>query len=267
MKSIACAFEFEEQQLRVYSFRGRPCWIAQDVGAVLGYTPKGFRQVLSDWGDEIILGKDVHTLRGADLREFKAMSGASPESGLAKTTQIAILFESGVDLVCLKTDKPMGRKLRRFMVDVVMPKLRRGELVESDASRELVALTLRLQPSTNNPTIWELETVNEICRLYGKAKWDGVGRFPHWIQEPLGRIYQIVLGDVVYRELKQRNPDPRDGSLNYQFLTEARHRLMQERDMERVLERLRESLSREEFFNRLAFAYRRAPLQLGWGAA
>ncbi len=40
-----------------------------------------------------------------------------------------ILHETGLDLVCLKTDKPAGARLRRFLVKDVLPKLRRGEPV------------------------------------------------------------------------------------------------------------------------------------------
>jgi prophage antirepressor-like protein len=258
-------FEFEGRQIRHHYFRGRPCWVARDVGEVLGYTREGFTSAMREWSEELIDRKDIQTLRGSELREFKALA-AEAVSTSAKTTQLTILYESGIDLVCLKTEKPLGRKLRRFMADKVMPALRRGTLqAESALARELVELQLCMGAREDAETIWEIETVNEICRLYGKPKWNGEGRFPHWIQEPLGRIYRIVLGDEVYRELKQRNPDPRDGSLNYQFLTEARHRAMKSRDMERVVDRLRESRSRDEFFARLAFVYKRSALQLGWG--
>jgi prophage antirepressor-like protein len=264
MSAAIKVFEFEGAALRVYVFRGRACCIAQDVGAALGYTREGFVAALRDWADELIDGQDVQTLRGADLREFKVVA-AEVLSTSAKITQLSVLFESGVNLVCLKTEKPLGKTLRRFMAAKVMPALRRGSFDGEEADRaraELVALTLRLQPADAS-SIWEKETVQLLCKVHRKEIWNGEGRMPFWLKGPMGLIYRIVLGDEVYRELKTRNPDPRDGSLNYNFLTEARHKLMHT-DMARVLDALRESRSSREFFERLRFKFKRAALQLSW---
>lgn len=262
-RGVAQVFEFEGSPLHVYLFRGRPCWIAQDVGAALGYTREGFNAALRDWSDELFDGKDAQTLRGQDLREFKAVTALEVDSTSSRAGSLTILYESGVDLVCLKTEKPLGKTLRRFMADKVMPGLRRGSLDTGRANAELVALSLRLTAG-DAASIWERETVQEICRLYHQPIWDGIGRMPPWLKEPMGRIYRIVLGDVVYAELKARNPNPRDGSLNYQFLTEARHRLMQN-DMGTVSALVRLSRSREEFVEKLRFACRRTTtLQLAW---
>ena len=133
--------------------------------------------------------------------------------------------------------------------------------VDSADQRDLVRLSLLLEPSDAS-TIWERETVQELCRVCRQAIWTG-GPMPAWLRGPMGLIYKIVLGEIVYAELHARNPEPRGGSLNYQFLTEARHRLMQN-DMGTVSALLRMSRSSEEFFNRLRFAYRRGPLQLAW---
>ena len=254
-------FEFEGRALRAYVFRGRPCWIAQDVGAALAYSRVGFGNALREWGDELIDGKDCETLRGSDLREFRATAGADTETVSAKTTQLTVLYESGIDLVCLKTEKPLGRKLRRFMADEVMPRLRRGT-TNKKLEEEYIALSLRLT-AADAATIWERETVQELCRVHGKALWDGTSRMEPWLRGPMGLIYRIVLGDVVYNELRQRNPEPHDGSLNYQFLTEARHRLMQN-EMGKVSYALRRSRNAEQFYEELRFAFKRGPLQLGW---
>lgn len=261
MTSALQVFEFEGAPIRAYVFRGRPCWIAQDVGGALGYTRVGFGNALREWSDEFIDDKDLSTLRGQDLREFRSVA-ADTVSVSAKTTQLTVLYESGVDLVCIKTEKPLGKKLRRFMADEVMPRLRRGSLEPSRAEKELIALTLRLNAG-DAETIWELETVQELCRIYAKQIWDGASRMDPWLRRPMWMIYEIVLGPIVYPELKLRNPDPHDGSLNYQFLTEAKHRLMQN-DMGTVRAILRMSRDADDFFNKLKFAYRRGPLQLGW---
>jgi len=257
-------FNFEGRALPAFSFRGRECWIAQDVARVLGYESKGWSNSWGRWvaADELLEGQDFATLRGQDLREFKASLGATTDSVVAKTTQLTVLFEPGLNVVCILTEKPLGKRLRRFVAEQVLPDLRRRSDAEQALRTELVELQLRLTAGSAE-TIWERDVVLEICRVYRKP-WSGMGPWPAWLRQPLGAIYRIVLGDEVYYELKRRNPDPRDGSLNYQFLTEARHRLMV-RDMGTVSALLRMSTTKEVFFDRLRFAFRRAPLQLGWG--
>ena len=125
----------EDMGVRVYVFRGRPCVIAWAVGRALGYSNAGKKLIDSirdpaKWASEFIDGKDVETLRGDDLREFKALLDGSPDSGEAsKTSQLTVLFESGWDLACINTNKPEGVRLRRRLADEVLPKLRRGEPV------------------------------------------------------------------------------------------------------------------------------------------
>lgn len=136
---------FEGSALTSYVFRGRLCWIAADVGAVLGYDPGGFRTCLGDWSDELLEGQDVATLRGGELRDFKEVLDASVKSTLARASQLAILYEPGLHVVCLKTEKPLGKKLRRHLADEVLPKLVRGEPIApaaqvSEWTHEAIAL-------------------------------------------------------------------------------------------------------------------------------
>jgi hypothetical protein len=44
-------------------------------------------------------------LTGAKLNEVNDLLGATVDSTVAKTTNLTILYETGFDLVCLKTDK------------------------------------------------------------------------------------------------------------------------------------------------------------------
>jgi prophage antirepressor-like protein len=258
---IVRVFEFEGARLTAYMFRGRPCWLAQDIGAALGYTAKGFQNAVREWSDELVEGQDIQTLRGAELREFKALAAATTETVAAKITQLTVLFEPGVYVVSLKTEKPLGKKLRRFLADKVMTAIRRGTLNESEAQRELIKAMLQLNPAPDQMTIWELDVIQDLCRLYRKP-WDGLGSWPAWLKEPLGRIYRLVLGEVVYRELKNRNPEPRDGSLNYQFLSEAKHKHMAQKDMMVVASHAKTARTRGEFFANLRHIYRGTPLQL-----
>jgi prophage antirepressor-like protein len=264
VSALAKTFDFEGRAFTNFAFRGRECWIAQGVGALLGYTPAGWRSAFREWSNELIEAADFDTLRGPDLREFLAGIDVSARTALSRAPNLTILYESGLNLVCIKTEKPTGKKLRRFLAKDVIPALRRMAFEAQALHDELIDLNLRLSASEDTKTIWETRTIRDICDLYRKP-WDGEGRMPQWLKQPLGAIYRIVLGETVYRELKSRNPDPRDGSLNYQFLTEARHKLMV-RDMGRVTTVLRMSGSREQFFNRLRGEFGRGPRQLEMGA-
>lgn len=123
--------QFEGRPLSFYTFRGHICVIAAEVGRALGYADdgKGLVDVINKhWADEMIAGRDFDVLRHGKLSEFRCLAGAADERSVAeKVTQLTILYESGYDLVCIKTEKPHGKELRRLLADVVLPKLRRGE--------------------------------------------------------------------------------------------------------------------------------------------
>lgn len=123
----------EDMGVRVFVFRDRPCVIAAAVGKALGYADegKGLAEVLrKQWVGEVIEGKDFAVLAGAELRDFKALPDVSEEPSVSrKSPSLTILYESGWDLVCIKTEKPEGVRLRRRLADEVLPKLRRGEAV------------------------------------------------------------------------------------------------------------------------------------------
>lgn len=143
--------QFEGHDITTYVFRGRICWIAQEVGAAVGYTEEGFRSVLQDWSPELIHGTDIEVLRGDDLREFKELLEARVKKTLAFVSQLTVLYEPGFYLICFRTHLPLGVKLRRVMADDVMPKLMRGEPVipataaapELEAQVRLLALRHR----------------------------------------------------------------------------------------------------------------------------
>lgn len=261
-------FNFNGAALTVYRFRGRECWIAQDVARLLGYDPKGWSTSWRRWVDteEVLPKVDFAGLRGAELREFKRETSLTAETAVTeRTPNLTILYESGLNLACIKTEKPLGRVLRRFLAEQVLPQLRQASENVAALRAEMLALNLRMTAGDND-TIWDVETVQGLCRLYRKPLYALGERMPAWLQAPMGLIYKTVLGDDVYQELKRRCPRPKKGDLNYEYLTEARHRLIQ-RDMQTVSAFLRVARSPDDFFANLRAAYRRAPLQLWLGGA
>lgn len=127
------AVDPEDLGVRVYIFRGRLCAIAASVGRALGYADDGKKladRVRDEWSSDLIPGHDFDVLEGDALREFKALSALTPDGGVSPNTRsLMVLFETGWDLVCIKTDKPEGHRLRRRLAEEVLPKLRRGHSV------------------------------------------------------------------------------------------------------------------------------------------
>lgn len=140
---------FEGTALTTITYRGRPAWIAREVGAAIGYSHGGKRlpnKVAGDWAAEFIDGHDYVMLEGDDLATFKAAVGEGTGSVPSKTNRaVLLLFEPGLHLVLAKTNKPVGVRLRRFIVDQVLPQIVRdgqysparavvdGEIVEREA--------------------------------------------------------------------------------------------------------------------------------------
>ena len=128
---------FDGHPLTTYDHLGRPAWIARDIGVALGYARDGKRLVTlitSEWDDEFIEGHDYVLLAGEDLAQLRA----DDDSLDAVRRSLLVLLEPGVHLVLTKTSKPAGRRLRRFLVDHVLPRLVRtgtfdGDLDEEDA--------------------------------------------------------------------------------------------------------------------------------------
>lgn len=155
-KNVATATHktiFEGQPLAFHSFRGETCIVAADLGRVLGYADDGkslVEVITKHWADELIEGRDFEVLTGSYLRDFKAILGDADGRSASFTARLMVLTESGVDVVCIKTEKPLGKKLRRFLVAEVMPKLRRGEPIlpngsaaANDAEAQVRLLALR----------------------------------------------------------------------------------------------------------------------------
>lgn len=117
--------EFEGRTVTAVYFRDRWVWPAAQVGDTIGYED-GARlvdKIRGEWSDEFVEGKDYELLKGAPLKAFREVS---PDSG--ETSKFAgrllILTESGIDLALVLAKTEKGRRLRRLLVDHILPQLR-----------------------------------------------------------------------------------------------------------------------------------------------
>jgi hypothetical protein len=113
-------------------YKGREAAIAQEFGCLLRYAKRGSKLVDSitspeKWANRFREGVDYEILKGQDLQDFKDASPTAGEGSWVihpSTSQLMILYASGVHLVLLNTEKPVGTKLHRWLVDEVFPSLR-----------------------------------------------------------------------------------------------------------------------------------------------
>lgn len=146
---------FEGRTVTAYVFRDRLTWVAAGVGAALDYADDGKTLpaiIRKAWDEEMVEGVDFDVLTGRDLNDFKSMLEAAEQNSAGRSagraSSLMVLYETGLDLVCLKTEKPLGKKLRRMIAEEILPRLRRGEAIVpgampapavSDPTREMEA--------------------------------------------------------------------------------------------------------------------------------
>ena len=120
--------EFEGKTLVTLTHEGRPCWVAVEIGRILGYSRDGRRlihKINDKWHDELVEDHDYTVLRGDDLEEFKASMLVGDPAARKKKHRppMMLLFEPGLHLVLSKSGKPAGQRLRRFVLDDVLPRM------------------------------------------------------------------------------------------------------------------------------------------------
>lgn len=130
-KTLA-TIDFDGHHVTAVRWRDGWWWPAAQVGEAIGYAHgrKLVENIRGEWSADFVDGRDHCALAGADLAEFRAAANDYTESvkslprGRGGARSLVVLSESGIDLalVMSKTDK--GRKLRRLLVDTVLPQLR-----------------------------------------------------------------------------------------------------------------------------------------------
>lgn len=122
----ALTLPFEGEPLTTLTWDGKPAWVGREIGRRLGYAGNGKRLVTRigrEWADEFIEGKDYVLLSGDELAAFKAAVGLGTPEVPSRAGGLLLLLEPGLHLVLTKTNKPIGVRLRRFLVDEVLPQL------------------------------------------------------------------------------------------------------------------------------------------------
>jgi prophage antirepressor-like protein len=146
-KPIIVAHRFNDTDLLEIEYEGRPVFLAQQVGLMLGYADaKKLTNNLTDkWDTDLVEGQDLIKLTNGKLASFKRYLNQYPDRVLASTdpegapstraqdrtpvvdpraSHLILLTESGAQLVAMLARTHQGRAFRRWLVDVVLPSWR-----------------------------------------------------------------------------------------------------------------------------------------------
>lgn len=135
-------YTFEGHALTVLMRDGRPHFVAIEVGVAIGYEDptKLTEKIAGEWSDEFIENTDYVVVRGEDARTIsqivreKAGVVETPEPGVSShggARRLVLLTRDGLNLALMKTRKPAGKRMRRWLASEVLPALQQGELVAS----------------------------------------------------------------------------------------------------------------------------------------
>lgn len=126
-------FEFEGKPITTITYKDRPVFIAKEIGERLGYSSEGSRlvdKITGEWAEELIEKQDFVVLRGQELSDFKQLLKVTQDSGgafnaLLYAPQLMLLFETGINAITMLSRKPEARRLRRYLIEEVLPQLHR----------------------------------------------------------------------------------------------------------------------------------------------
>ena len=121
---------FRNESVSFLEFDGRRCLPAIVLGRMLGYEPPSVltRLIRVEWATDFPNnGVEYVMLTGDMLDLFKDGAKQASATNLvhARASQLLVLFESGVNKVLLKTQRPDGFEVRDFLAKEVMPTLSR----------------------------------------------------------------------------------------------------------------------------------------------
>ncbi len=142
-------YTFEGHTLTVLHRGGKPHFVAAEVGLALGYED-GSRltdKITGEWSAEFIAETDYVKITGSDVVAIRAALNDSPESGGSKrggARSLLLLTRDGLNLALMKTRKPAGVRMRRWLASEVLPALQQGELVAS-SDPEVLARAVRAE--------------------------------------------------------------------------------------------------------------------------
>jgi prophage antirepressor-like protein len=207
--------QFEDTEITTITYKGRPAWIAKDIGKILGYAQNGRRlvgNISEKWSEEFIPNHDYIIITGEELQLFREISGDDTDSVSSKSRRLLLLFEPGLHLCLTKTNKPIGRRLRRFLADEVMPQLVRDgryspdrDVVDDEVVEKEVAEAIREE----SPALNREKRLSKQMKAKALKDLAKLLRRSQRVTPEVAQYYEIeafeVLTDKDFSDLKPEN--------------------------------------------------------------
>lgn len=114
-----------QYEVLYFTYHGERVITAPDLEKLVKYAPKTLaKRIREEWANEFQEGRDFDIIQGAELAAFNTalLSSATRNSNHGR---LLVLYESGVNLVLVKTEKHVGIEIRRWLTTEVMPSLAR----------------------------------------------------------------------------------------------------------------------------------------------
>ncbi|MEQ1501923.1 MAG: hypothetical protein ABMB14_06815 [Myxococcota bacterium] len=109
--------EFDGHFIHTIEVGGRPAWVAREIADALGYGPRLASLIADEWSEDFLLDQDFALVVGDELAAVMRQGEVIPTSPHG----LLVLFESGLHLALAKANTPMARRLRRCLVEEVLP--------------------------------------------------------------------------------------------------------------------------------------------------
>ena len=116
---------FEGNTLTLIEYKGAPSYIANEVGAALGYAGRRLvTNIGGKWAGEFREGEHYHHLAGPELALLREVVTDSVTTSKFAPS-LLLLTEAGLYRVLMLTGKPAGLRLRDWLDSEVLPSIAR----------------------------------------------------------------------------------------------------------------------------------------------
>lgn len=113
------AFNFEEQEVRTLTVNNEPYFVGKDIAEILGYS-----------------NASKAVMNHVDLEDKKFEMIAHSQNGNASETKTAIINESGLYSLILKSKLPTAKKFKRWVTSEVLPTIRKHGMYATENTIE-----------------------------------------------------------------------------------------------------------------------------------
>ena len=212
---------FEEHPITTVTYRDKPAWIARQIGHAIGYAQQGKRfvtRITGAWGIEFIEGRDYVVLTGAELELFKSLLQLGTDPVPSRAPSLLLLFESGLHLALTKTSKPVGKRLRRFMVDEVLPQVVRDGAYSPDRAvrdGELVSKETEARLQRESRLARKLDLEDRKFRAGSLRRTVSTLHALGYVEDDVLASYEVVASEIALeRDLSTLKPPTEDDWLS-----------------------------------------------------